>query len=124
MAAAAHRHSYFYEGVGGLSLFSVPLSPLFTRTLPMKMDKFVTVVCEFVLKKTGLSVEQDDDFSPQEYFDDGAGQLEQIDAASLAVLNFAERNGLMVGAWPYETDRVALYRQLSQEIGYSSHFQK
>ena len=90
----------------------------------MKMDKFVTVVCEFVLKKTGLSVEQDDDFSPQEYFDDGAGQLEQIDAASLAVLNFAERNGLMVGAWPYETDRVALYRQISQEIGYSNHFQK
>ena len=62
----------------------------------MKIDQFVSLVCETALKKTGMSVEADLDFSPHDYFDSGAGLVDQVDHASEAVVCFAEGNGLRI----------------------------
>ena len=90
----------------------------------MKIDQFVSLVCATALKKTGMSVEADLDFSPHDYFDDGAGVVDQVDHASEAVVCFAEGNGLritdtpLMHSWHYAgpRDRTELLRELSAYI--------
>ena len=95
------------RGIGGWTpTFGGPTSglcPISLGVYAMKIDQFVSLVCETALKKTGMSVEADLDFSPHDYFDSGAGLVDQVDHASEAVVCFAEGNGLR------RTDRAAMY---------------
>jgi len=65
----------------------------------MKIDQFVDLVCEVALKQTGMSVLEDLEFSPHDYFDSGAGTEDQVGHATEAVLRFAETNGLPVAEY-------------------------